>query len=73
MKAYELIHRLMSVQCNTEVVVQMTATLSATVDYVDFDEAANVLTISGGDAEVISDSGESIGWLSGLAEVEQEA
>jgi len=72
MKVYQLMILLEKAPAGAEVVVNMTATLNAPVEYASTDDGEFIIT--GGDAEVIDPNGDSIGWLSGLAEAcEDEA
>ena len=70
MKVYELISKLQKAPAGAEVVVGMTATLNASLEDVGIelrDEEYGQIILTGGDAQVISDDGDELGYLSELS------
>ena len=78
MKVYELMNELQKAPAGAEVVVGMCATLNAGIVSVDTasespsDGRFGQVIITGGDAEVINEEGDSLGNLSDLASAEDE-
>ncbi len=70
MKVYELIAKLQKAPAGAEVVVGMTSTLNADLQYVSIDDNGDEcgqVILTGGDAQLISDGGDEMGYLSELA------
>lgn len=70
MKVYELIAKLQKAPAGAEVVVGMTATLNADLEHVNIEdngEECGQMILTGGDAQLISDNGDEMGYLSELA------
>lgn len=72
MKVYQLMSLLETFPAGAEVVVAMCSTLNAelvTVDHCDDGLPKGQVVITGGDAELISEDGDTVGFLSELAAV----
>ena len=70
MKVYEMMNILSEAPSGAEVAVELCSTMRSEVVNMFLDDETFV--ISGGDAEVIDSEGDSMGYLSGISDVESE-
>ena len=72
MKVWELMAKLSVAKANAEVLVQMESTENSRIVHVSDADCANVVSITGGDAQLLDNEGNEAGLLSELAVVDEE-